>query len=56
MVEKDDKALSEHDFLKEVVTLVRKEFYKVGGNNDSDNLIEELLIKGDLDETSSDDS
>lgn len=33
----------EHEFLKEIVKLVRAEFYRAGNSNDSDKLIEQLL-------------
>lgn len=45
----------EHDFLKEIVKLVRAEFYRAGGANDSDKLIEELLTGGKGVETDSND-
>lgn len=54
MSNKNGHSLSNHDFLKEIVMLVRKEFYKSGGSTDSDNLIEELLERGEGDETNSD--
>jgi len=46
----------EHDFLKEVVVLVRKEFYRVGTSTDSEKLIEDLLSREASHEADSNDS
>lgn len=46
-----------HDFLKEVVTQVRNEFYKTSTNTDCDSLIEEMLNSGENEnETKTDES
>lgn len=46
MQNNDSSDCWEHDFLKEIVRLVRAEFYRAGGGDDSDKLIEELLTGG----------
>jgi hypothetical protein len=44
MIDNTDENSFEHNFLKEMVTQVRNEFYKTGTKTDSDELIERLLI------------
>ncbi len=56
MTDSTDENSFEHNFLKQMVTLVRDEFYKAGTKTHSDELIEKLLTIGGQDETDSNDS